>query len=167
MTAPDVTAALRGPWQAVLTCSNNYAQAIASLDEVGPDDEVNISIRRATARPDRSGFLPAVPDPDDVIELWDDLMVEDEDAPARWPQAQAMAAGLNAAAAGPSDEARHEHDLLAVIDERDHAHEVADNLAHAISAMTGVDIGEHSSENDPWQNALDAAGLNAAGGEQR
>lgn len=50
-----------------------------------------------------------------------------------------------------------EMELERVLQERDDAHEVADNLAHALAAITGVDIGEHSSENDPWQNALDAA----------
>lgn len=41
--------------------------------------------------------------------------------------------------------------------ERDEYHEVADQLAAAISRLTCVDIGEHSSGNDPWRNALAAA----------
>jgi len=43
------------------------------------------------------------------------------------------------------------------IDQRDHYHEVADKLAGHIAAITGVDIGEHSSANCPWQNAIEAA----------
>jgi|GEM_PF-1952698 len=43
------------------------------------------------------------------------------------------------------------------IDQRDRYHEVADDLAGHIAAITGVDIGEHSSANCPWQNAIDAA----------
>ncbi|HEL4242661.1 TPA: hypothetical protein UM790_000164 [Stenotrophomonas maltophilia] len=43
------------------------------------------------------------------------------------------------------------------IDQRDRYHEVADDLAGHISAITGVDIGEHSSANCPWQNAIEAA----------
>lgn len=41
--------------------------------------------------------------------------------------------------------------------ERDEYHEVVDQLAAAISRLTCVDIGEHSSGNDPWRNALAAA----------
>lgn len=42
------------------------------------------------------------------------------------------------------------------IDQRDRYHEVADDLAGHIAAITGVDIGEHSSSNCPWQNAIEA-----------
>lgn len=48
--------------------------------------------------------------------------------------------------------------------ERDHYHDVADDLAHAIVQLcVGEDaldeevIGEHSSANDPWERALDLA----------
>ncbi len=47
--------------------------------------------------------------------------------------------------------------LEGVIDQRDRYHEVADDIAGHISAITGVDIGEHSSANCPWQNAIEAA----------
>jgi hypothetical protein len=43
------------------------------------------------------------------------------------------------------------------IDQRDSYHEVADDLAGHIAAITGVDIGDHSSANCPWQNAIEAA----------
>lgn len=43
------------------------------------------------------------------------------------------------------------------IDQRDRCEEVADELADHIARITGVDIGEHSSANCPWQNAIDAA----------
>lgn len=42
------------------------------------------------------------------------------------------------------------------IDERDRYHRIADMLANAIAEHFGVDIGEHSSANCPWTNALDA-----------
>lgn len=45
-------------------------------------------------------------------------------------------------------------DLIA---DRDVAQEMADLLAEAVGRLLGVDVGEHSSENDPWGNALDAA----------
>jgi hypothetical protein len=50
-----------------------------------------------------------------------------------------------------------EFEMDQVLRERDEAQETADKLAHALAVITGVDIGEHSSMNDPWRNALDAA----------
>ena len=41
--------------------------------------------------------------------------------------------------------------------QRDEYHDVADDLARYISDMTGQDIGEHSSANNPWFNACEAA----------
>jgi hypothetical protein len=43
-----------------------------------------------------------------------------------------------------------------LIDERDKAEEAADQLSTAIGQFLGVDVGEHSNVNDPWQNALEA-----------
>lgn len=47
--------------------------------------------------------------------------------------------------------------MLQVIDERDKYHDQADDLAAQIAAITGQEIGEHSSGNDPWRNAMLAA----------
>ena len=41
--------------------------------------------------------------------------------------------------------------------ERDEYHAIADELAEMIAKITGEDIGEHTSANFPWRNALDAA----------
>lgn len=41
--------------------------------------------------------------------------------------------------------------------ERDKADYMADQLAAQIAAITGHEIGEHTSENDPWANALQAS----------
>ncbi|MDR0257765.1 MAG: hypothetical protein LBI83_18705 [Stenotrophomonas maltophilia] len=67
-------------------------------------------------------------------------------------------------AAPPAQAVDHHAALLAeerahgeIIDQRDRYHEVADELAARIAAITGVDIGEHSSANCPWQNAIEAA----------
>ncbi|NGM56527.1 hypothetical protein G5C63_19670 [Stenotrophomonas pavanii] len=64
----------------------------------------------------------------------------------------------------PAQAVDHQAALLAeerahgeTIDQRDRYHEVADELADHIARITGVDIGEHSSANCPWQNAIDAA----------
>lgn len=48
-------------------------------------------------------------------------------------------------------------ELDKIFEERDFNHERADDLAEAISRMTNRAIGEHSSINDPWQNALEYA----------
>lgn len=39
--------------------------------------------------------------------------------------------------------------------ERDHANDMADKLAAKIAERDKLEIGEHSSGNCPWQNALD------------
>ncbi len=59
----------------------------------------------------------------------------------------------------PSQQARPTDDELwdETLSERDRYHEVADELADHIARITGVDIGEHSSANCPWQNAIEAA----------
>jgi hypothetical protein len=44
-----------------------------------------------------------------------------------------------------------------IMRERDIAEEQADALADCIAGLLGIDIGEHSSCNEPWQNAIDAA----------
>jgi len=41
--------------------------------------------------------------------------------------------------------------------ERDEYHAIADELAEMIARITGEDIGEHTSANFPWRNALDVA----------
>lgn len=64
----------------------------------------------------------------------------------------------------PAQAVDHQAALLAeerahgdTIDQRDRCEEVADELADHIARITGVDIGEHSSANCPWQNAIEAA----------
>jgi hypothetical protein len=41
--------------------------------------------------------------------------------------------------------------------ERDHYHDMADRLAACIARITGADIGEHTSANCPWHEAIGAA----------
>ena len=48
-------------------------------------------------------------------------------------------------------------ELTQALIERDEAENTADELAQAIAQITGEDIGEHTSANFPWRNALDAA----------
>jgi len=49
-----------------------------------------------------------------------------------------------------------EQELLKLIDDRDYWEEKATDLAEKIGAMLGVDVGEHTSNNCPLENALDA-----------
>lgn len=51
---------------------------------------------------------------------------------------------------------KHEREMLEVINERDRINEWADQLADAIAKHTGYEIGEHTSENNPWRMALNA-----------
>jgi hypothetical protein len=48
-------------------------------------------------------------------------------------------------------------ELTQALIERDEYHAIADELAEMIAQITGEDIGEHTSANFPWRNALDAA----------
>lgn len=50
--------------------------------------------------------------------------------------------------------AEAQRDETAAIADRDEYHDIADKLAAAIARLTGLAIGEHSSMNDPWDNAL-------------
>lgn len=82
-----------------------------------------------------------------------------DDAQPQQP-AEAVATGGDAPIA-PVPYEKHEREILQVIDQRDRYHEVADELAGSIAALLGVEIGEHSSANSPWQNAIDAAASHA------
>ena len=72
-------------------------------------------------------------------------------------RARAKFAPQPAQAAAPA-EARPTDDALwdQTLRERDEYHETADKLAAAIAKYLGVDIGEHSNLNCPWDQALDA-----------
>lgn len=55
------------------------------------------------------------------------------------------------------DEPAECKDCDKLMTERDDATEQADKLAECIEGLLGIEIGEHSSGNAPWQNAIDAA----------
>jgi len=100
---------LQGPWTAVLADRSGFVyesveDARENIDD--PDDEVTITVVRGTALPDdRSGCrlrLPGSLHCGDQAYALDDVYLNDPDDPsvgadARYAQAQAMAAGLNAA----------------------------------------------------------------------
>ena len=45
-------------------------------------------------------------------------------------------------------------DCISLMSQRDLYLEWADRLAYAVAKVFGEDIGEHSSENFPWDNAM-------------
>lgn len=53
-------------------------------------------------------------------------------------------------------EATECRDCDQLMTERDSYHDTADQLANGIAAYLGIDIGEHSSGNFPWENAIEA-----------
>jgi hypothetical protein len=101
--------ALAGPWLAVL--ADRWGYVYDSVDDAranveDPDDEVKVTVVRGTAVPnDRDGLrlrLPGSCHSGDVAYELDDVYLDDPDDPSigaevRLEQAQAMAAGLNAA----------------------------------------------------------------------
>lgn len=54
-------------------------------------------------------------------------------------------------------EESHEAEVMDVLAERDRAQTAADILAGIVADLTGAEIGEHSSDNDPWYNAMKAS----------
>lgn len=61
------------------------------------------------------------------------------------------------AAIASSTQPTDEDDFTQALQERDRYHLMADELSARIAAITGEDIGEHSSANCPWTSALNAA----------
>lgn len=104
----DTTDHLRGPWSAVLADESGYTYESVdeALSDLGPDEEMQISIRRGTALPrtdidDVDARLPGEFRTGDCIFEIEVYLGEDGDpstsCEARYAQAEAMAAGLNAA----------------------------------------------------------------------
>ena len=91
--------------------------------------------------------------------LWADTYPEGSAADGRSPHYERMPLYAATPAQKPAQVYLDGLDraLGEAIDQRDRYHEVADDLAGHIAAITGVDIGEHSSANCPWQNAIEAA----------
>jgi hypothetical protein len=58
--------------------------------------------------------------------------------------------------ATPASPAVPDIGLDQALTKRDEYHDIADKLAEAIADHLGIDIGEHSSDNCPWQAALGA-----------
>lgn len=103
---------LAGPWQAVLATRDGFVldSIEEAIEDFGEDEEVRITIVRDTAVPtDRNGTtgdvlrLPGSYKSGDMIFELEAYLTDPDDesmgAAARWAQAQAMCAGLNAATA--------------------------------------------------------------------
>jgi hypothetical protein len=61
----------------------------------------------------------------------------------------------DSATAAPAPQAPDDEEMQ-VLEERDRAEEMCDELSRAIAQHLGVKIGEHSNLNQPWENALEA-----------
>lgn len=87
----------------------------------------------------------------------------DRDGYAEWPEHVAWLSWKGALA---SAQQRPDDDLLwdKTLKQRDDYHEAADKLAATIGNHLGIDIGEHSSDNDPWRNAYEALASAQQGG---
>lgn len=57
---------------------------------------------------------------------------------------------------GIADQAWRDTEIGALIADRDRCEDWADRLADVIASYTGADIGEHTSANNPWANAIEA-----------
>lgn len=91
---------------------------------------------------------------DEVSEAFDTQLARAKEAVSRAVVYAALPAqAVDYQAALLAEERSHSE----TIDQRDRCEEVADELADHIARITGVDIGEHSSANCPWQNAIEAA----------
>lgn len=105
LPTPSVMAAehLRGPWMAVLSDTDGtvYPTVAAAIENLGEEEEVEIAVVRGTAAP-TDGERPGRHACGDAAYEIECYLIDPDDpsvgAEARYAQAQAMAAGLNAAA---------------------------------------------------------------------
>ena len=78
-----------------------------------------------------------------------------------WKQGKMEVYGKQCYQAGVEADRKRWDDLEAQLEEaltdRDDYHDIADQLAEQIAAITEQEIGEHSSGNNPWKNAMLAA----------
>lgn len=139
-------AATKGPWG--FYDGDNYADVAADLTMTS---RASYSYREKIAQLEDENY-------------WDDPAHEDDDEQRASEQMAANAAFIAHAREDVPlllAEVRRLRDALAreerlhgdTIDDRDRFHDAADKLAYAVAPEEV--IGEHSSMNDPWENALD------------
>lgn len=58
--------------------------------------------------------------------------------------------------AGMTNPSERDTEICELIADRDRCEDWADRLADVIASYTGADIGEHTSANNPWANAIEA-----------
>lgn len=110
---PEISDHLRGPWVAVLSDISGFVfpTVTDAIESIGEEEEVEIAVVRGSALPnDRNGTSgtllrrPGSFSAGDLAYEIECYLVDPDDeslgAEARWAQAQAMAAGLNAAGGG-------------------------------------------------------------------
>lgn len=108
-----------------------YGRAASAIDRM--QDEFIVSPMSASGRRDVY--------PEETHELWKELQAA---------KAQAVPEGFVLIKASDRDQ-----EMLELIDQRDHMESQAEELKDKLQALYGVDFGEHSSCNFPFQNAID------------
>lgn len=136
--------------------SNAKGRLVAAKET---DGDIEVTVRMAASQWRRLQYAFTQP-----------VLILDEDAGARYmrslPTVKDMAGVLADTSGAPvagSDEVDKLREQLRkedishghTIDQRDAAQRKLDEFVTAVNALTGVDYGEHSNQNDPWQNALD------------
>lgn len=133
----------------------NFAQWClgASPDDEGMVQHIIDNARGALAHAAeiKARKSPGEPSGKDVIELLVQARPHVDNAGRRYIE-QAITRLLDS----PS-EPSEERQITQLIDERDRNEAYADDLADLIAKITGADIGEHTSSNIPWENAIEAA----------
>lgn len=94
MATDSKSDALRGPWMAVLSDNHGFVgDSVAGFDD---GESIEIAVVRGSALP-KDGRRPGTWKPEDVLYELDVMDFDDEEeAAARWEQAQAVATALNA-----------------------------------------------------------------------
>lgn len=142
------TAATDGPWGVYQYGGDSLIEIAADLEETGH----GYRARRTIARFDEE---PLDNDPAHrewtAAEDWEQVQTDAAYIAAMSPDvAAALVAEVRRLRAA---NAQLDRALSETIDDRDQAHEIADKLAYAVAPEEV--IGEHSSMNCPWTNALD------------
>jgi hypothetical protein len=144
------------------------ADALASSQEaLRAAERARPQIERLLTLTEETDLTEAVDQVESDQKLWiracEEIKRAEQWPPNAWPSMHdraVFAALLERARAAERARDEEERAHLETIDQRDRAEDAADRLAYAIAPME--EIGEHSNLNDPWQNALDALGIQQA-----
>jgi hypothetical protein len=105
---PEISEALRGPWQAFI--ADPHGEIYARPEDVEQDQSADVSVRRGSALPGERGTLPGSFHTGDILYEHEGLYADDEDQTIglhhRWEQAQAVADALNRLGGATADDGK-------------------------------------------------------------